>query len=71
VVCLFSIFEDKLIVPHLFSDVNDCASSPCKNGGSCEDQLNGYKCLCVDGYEGHDCQVGMLLLYKCTFLNLR
>ena len=33
--------------------------SPCQNGGSCIDAVNGYKCDCKDGYIGDNCQTGM------------
>ncbi|XP_065067468.1 fibropellin-3-like isoform X2 [Rhopilema esculentum] len=32
------------------SDINKCASSPCQNGGTCVDGVNGYTCKCVEGY---------------------
>lgn len=35
--------------------VNGCASSPCKNGATCEDAIGGYTCECVAGWEGTDC----------------
>ena len=37
-------------------DVDECASSPCQNGGNCNDGVNGYTCVCVDGYEGDTCE---------------
>ena len=42
----------------LFVDINECASNPCQNGGSCTDQINGYVCHCVDGYLGINCETG-------------
>ena len=48
------------------SDIDECASSPCENGGSCID-LNaewtssssgftvGYACQCMAGYTGEQC----------------
>ncbi|XP_033117021.1 fibropellin-1-like isoform X12 [Anneissia japonica] len=32
-----------------------CDSSPCLNGGTCENDFNGYTCTCASGYEGNDC----------------
>ena len=43
---------------NIFIDIDECASSPCQNGGSCTDQVNGYTCNCVDGYYGSDCETG-------------
>ena len=43
------------IVP---TDINECDSSPCENGGTCEDQVNGYTCHCLNGYSGDHCQTG-------------
>eukprot|EP00062_Callorhinchus_milii_P009418 gi/632953214/ref/XP_007892282.1/ PREDICTED: protein eyes shut homolog [Callorhinchus milii] len=35
----------------------ECGSSPCLNGGICQDLVNGYRCVCSDGYAGGNCQV--------------
>lgn len=40
------------------ADGDQCASSPCQNGGSCEDQLRSYICFCPDGFEGRNCETG-------------
>ena len=42
----------------LYLDIDDCASSPCQNGGSCTDQVNSYTCNCADGYDGTNCERG-------------
>ena len=44
--------------PILYLDIDDCATSPCQNGGSCTDQVNGYTCNCVGGYDGTNCENG-------------
>lgn len=38
-------------------NINDCASSPCKNGGTCIDGINLFQCFCPDGWEGSLCDV--------------
>lgn len=40
------------------SEINECLSFPCKNGGSCKDLINNYTCACVPGYTGYNCQLG-------------
>ena len=40
----------------LSSDVNECSSFPCQNGGTCTDGVNGYTCQCALGYSGLNCQ---------------
>ena len=40
------------------TDIYECSSSPCNNGGFCEDHINGYTCDCKPGYEGVHCEIG-------------
>lgn len=39
------------------TDIDDCASNPCKNGGECDDQVNAFRCICPVGFTGHECEV--------------
>ena len=39
-------------------DIDECASSPCQNGGTCVDALNTHTCNCNPGYGGDDCETG-------------
>ena len=43
------------------SDINECSTRPCQNGGRCEDQVDGFQCRCANGYEGNVCQFSELL----------
>ena len=47
-----------IIVTFFYPDINDCAPSPCANGGTCIDKVNAYKCVCVPGYTGENCETG-------------
>lgn len=42
-----------LILRLLIKD--ECASNPCKNGGTCRDLFNGYLCHCPPEWEGPLC----------------
>lgn len=46
----------------MFEDINECASNPCLNGGTCYDQVNGFKCNCPPGYASKTCGKG--IVYK-------
>ena len=41
------------------SDVNDCEGNPCNNGGTCQDGISSYTCLCPTGFIGIDCETSM------------
>ena len=38
------------------SDVDECASSPCINRGTCIDGVDKYTCICTSGYTGNICE---------------
>lgn len=38
------------------TDVNECQSAPCRNGGICRDLINSYRCDCPIGYTGTNCE---------------
>lgn len=46
------------------ADINDCESNPCKNGGTCIDGVNSYKCICSDGWEGTYCETSKLTVLQ-------
>lgn len=41
-----------------FSDVNECASHPCQNGGTCTHGINSFSCQCPAGFGGPTCETG-------------
>lgn len=41
-----------------FSDLDECASNPCAQGGTCVDLEDGFECLCPPQWEGKTCQIG-------------
>ena len=43
---------------HVITDIDECVSNPCKNGGNCIDGINSYKCSCTDGWKGKNCETG-------------
>ena len=57
--------------PHTLSvDIDECTTSPCQNGGNCTDQINGYTCNCLHGYDGTNCENGNIavlfqICYRC------
>ena len=44
--------------PFLPSEINECASNPCKNGGLCTNGIGLYSCSCPIGLIGDRCEIG-------------
>jgi hypothetical protein len=44
-------------------DIDECASDPCGDHGSCTDGVNGYTCGCDPGYTGTNCEIGRNLIF--------
>uniref|UniRef100_A0A803SUA7 EGF-like domain-containing protein n=1 Tax=Anolis carolinensis TaxID=28377 RepID=A0A803SUA7_ANOCA len=48
-------FALRSIYCHL--SLQECESVPCLNGGSCQDLVNAFECICLSGYTGEFCEV--------------
>lgn len=42
---------------HCETNIDDCASNPCRNAGTCVDAINDFTCTCTLGFTGKDCSV--------------
>ena len=36
-----------------------CIPNPCVNNGTCVDDINGYSCVCADGFTSTNCTVNI------------
>ena len=45
---------------YISSEINECDSNPCQNGGTCGDGIASFSCSCPTGYEGDQCQMGKI-----------
>ena len=52
--------------------VYPCDSSPCKNGGTCANAENTFKCSCEEKYEGDTCENrGLFIHFVVTIISLQ
>ena len=49
-----------VIILHLFilTDIDECESAPCSNGGICNNFPGEYECICGSGFTGSNCEIG-------------
>ena len=52
-----------------FSDINECASNPCRNEVTCTDGMNRYSCSCVAGFTRDNCETGVAYVLIITKIN--
>ena len=53
------------------TEINECESNPCLNGGTCIDRINNFECQCRDSIRGATCDEGKVIFklyfkYFCT-----
>lgn len=51
-----------LIASVSYTDIDECQSNPCRNGGTCVDGLASFTCVCLPSYAGLYCEEGKFLL---------
>ena len=39
------------------TEVDTCVSSPCRNGGTCVNTKESYRCNCKRGFQGQNCEI--------------
>lgn len=47
------------------TDIDECASAPCQNGGTCTDLQDSFRCECPIAWEGDLCQFGKYFFWFC------
>ena len=43
----------------LSTDIDECASQPCKNNATCTDRVDGYNCICPPSFSGTQCELNV------------
>ncbi len=52
------------------TEIDECVSSPCRNGAVCENLLNSFRCICPSNFTGVTCDCKTLIyLFPLTFFN--
>ena len=69
----YKTYEFSILGNFCQNDVDECASDPCVNGGTCVDTSEArYQCVCPDGYTGEDANVMQIfrnqIVNKCYLM---
>ena len=60
---LIELISSDVLLWHVL-DIDECASSPCANGGVCSNNVGAFSCSCAVGYTGSGCETGTSFLYN-------
>ena len=52
-------------------DIDECAVSPCENGGSCVNTPGSYSCKCAPGLQGQHCENGEVFVMQIDAIYFR
>ncbi len=50
----------------ILTEINECATSNCQNGGTCVDKRGSYTCVCDEAFTGIDCETGRFYISHTT-----
>lgn len=53
----------------ILTDIDECQSDPCRNNGTCNDQIDIFNCTCKAGFTGFLCDIGKEHSQKCSVRN--
>ena len=46
--------------PICATDIDECVNTTCPQNSNCVDEVNSYSCVCLNGFEGPQCNVSTL-----------
>lgn len=53
---------------HCDIDFDDCQDNKCKNGAQCTDAVNGYTCICPEGYRWENLKTVQTCMLQSKFV---
>lgn len=54
---MFTLIKCVVLILAQEKDTSVCASDPCRNGATCVVENTGYRCSCIPGFSGKDCDL--------------